>query len=214
MLSNLNDLELTPLQVFRDYIQMKLHFQGHLEWNGTRTMEKLTAESLAARRDGVKFHIIADLRLDREDFVQQLISAFIKDRNFWIGAFGHQEVIKVHKDRMKRWAVKSRNFEIDIGKLRDYMHLKGMTPKDMLYCSSELDAPKVFKLKNRIMGGITEETLALLDWYFDMTRNRHKALDPYWADYAMTISRYKYICRPSGDEKAWHDRQIYTLLGQ
>lgn len=207
MLFSLNELG-TPLQYFKDYVSLKLHFNGDLEWKPDVRI-RLTEETLSRRPDSGTFYRLPGKYKHRGDYVDALISALYRDRNFWIGDLDHQDIKAYHKERIRRAGALLHTFKIDVGNIIEYMEDNALNMKAML---KGPDKPRIITDNRKIIGGVTDETLAVLDHYFDFC-GRTKSNDPLWNERAFAISRYKYVCRPSKGEGPEFEKHIYKLLG-
>ena len=71
--------------------------------------------------------------------------------------------------------------------------------------------PAIMLVSRNIVGGISIETLAILEHFFGYCREA-KTADPLWNEQAFKISRYKYFCQPDKSETEKFDRHISTLI--
>lgn len=208
MLSNLNEEKLTPLRCFIDYVSLKLHFSGDMVWKPDVRL-RLTEETLNGRADSKFFYSLAERTKTRSEYVSLMVSAFYRDKNFWIGDHRNQEVIEFHKKRLRRFISRRQNFLMDVENLHEYMNSSKRSLRELLKIGSP---PGIIRDKREIIGGVTEETLAILDFYFDFCGGVESD-DPYWDEDAFRISRYKYFCRPGKGESPEFERCIHKLLG-
>ena len=204
---SLNDQN-SALLAFGDYVGLKLHFSGDLVWKPELKL-RLTDDSLGKRSDALYFHRAAVKYRRRQDFVDLLVSSFFRERNFWIGDLEHQENLAFHKNRMRRAGAMLHTFKTDVENICEYMEDNALSIKDLLAGEG---VPSLIKNRRKIFGGVTDETLALLDYYFDYC-SRAKTNDPLWDANAAALSRYKYFCRPRNEDKQEFEKQVYRLLG-
>ncbi|ASD50423.1 hypothetical protein FDI24_gp142 [Acidovorax phage ACP17] len=204
---NLNEPN-EALRAFSDYVGLKLHFSGDLVWKPELKL-RLTEESLGKRRDAIYFHRAAVKYKRRGDYVDLLVSSFFRNRDFWIGDLEHQENIAAHKTRMRSAGALLHTFKTDVDNIAEYMETNGVDIKGLLAGDG---VPRIIRDQRKIFGGVTNETLATLDNFFDYC-SRVKTNDPLWNDHATALSRYKYFCRPDKDSKPEFEKCVYKLLG-
>lgn len=198
---------LTPLQAFKDYIGIKLHFQGDLVWRpDVRT--KITETSLTNRKDAHFFYSIPKEFDNRLEYIEKLVSAFLWDRKFYIVDRRSPELADYHRDRMKRFSSLHHTFATEMESIVEYVEANKIILPDLMDTARK---PRIIRDSRKIAGGVSLETLAILEYYFGFCSGSTSS-DPLWAEKAFTISRYKYFCQPTSATNAKYERHIKTLI--
>lgn len=198
---------LDPLQAFKDYIGLKLHFQGDLVWRpDVRT--KITETSLSNRKDAHFFYSIPKEFDNRREYIEMLVSAFLWDRKFYIVDRRSPDLADYHRDRMKRFSSLYYTFSSEMESIIEYVADNKIILPDLLDTARK---PRIIRDSRKIAGGVSLETLAMLEHYFGFCSGSTSS-DPLWAEKAFTIARYKYICQPNSATNAKYERHIQQLI--
>jgi len=204
---NLNNEKTNPVQALSDYIALKLHFQGDIVWRPDLKM-RISSETLAKRKDAWRFKALAKEYPDREDCVQFLVSAFMWNPSFYLVEAENDEFKDFHKARMRRMSAIYHNFSLEMEALTEYVEDNEIRLSDLL---NPRKKPAIMLVSRNIVGGISIETLAILEHFFGYCREA-KTADPLWNEQAFKISRYKYFCQPDKSEMEKFDRHVLTLI--
>lgn len=173
-----------PLRTFQDYVGLKLHFNGDLDWKRHMAL-RLGEEQLLKRKDAYYFIQLAEQH-DREKIIQMLISLFKRDRNSWIGGILEEENVAFHKKRMSiinslKYAVRT-----DIERLVLFMEERKIDVRRLL--TSDGQSPYIVTNQTDIIGGVTDETLALIDRAFKFCTQ--PSIDPLWEERRFMLGKY------------------------
>ena len=188
MLYTLSD-DLTPVQAFRDYVKLKLHFNGQLIWNPD-TKGRLTEDSLDKRKDASFFYNAAKSFKNRLEYVDSLVTGFVHDPNIWIGDAITSDMKFETEVRIGKIHAIMHNLDLDLEAIGDYLITNGLSLPDIL--ASDSGTPKIHS-KRRSMGDPRLETLCVLDYVFGFTKYT-KDVDPLWFKKSLLTERYKYFC--------------------
>ncbi|USV41130.1 hypothetical protein [Xanthomonas phage BUDD] len=182
-----------PLRTFQDYVGLKLHFNGDLVWKRHMVLS-LRDEQLLKRKDAYYFIQLAEQH-DREKIIQMLISMFKRKRDSWIGEILEEENVEYHKKRMAvigslKYAVRT-----DIERLVMFMEENKIDVRRLLL--SDGQSPYIVTHQADIIGGITDETLALLERAFKFCSQ--DTLDPLWEERKFMLGKYSSWVEVDGD---------------
>ena len=204
---NLNNEKTNPVQALSDYIALKLHFQGDIVWRPDLKM-RISSETLAKRKDAWRFKALAKEYPDREDCIQFLVSAFMWNPSFYLVEAENDEFKDFHKARMRRMSAIYHNFSLEMEALTEYVEDNEIRLSDLL---NPRKKPAIMLVSRNIVGGISIETLAILEHFFGYCREA-KTADPLWNEQAFKISRYKYFCQPNETEMDKFNGHVLTLI--
>lgn len=182
----------TEFDVFKDYIGLKVHFN---RWEFIWSPEKFYNISLDAfrkRNDKAFFAKMVAIKPKRVEWVEYLISAFMKDRRNWIGDIFDEDAEEVHRIRMSHRRALEYNFKVDCENIRDHLRANAMNLPQLLKIGNS--QPRIFE--TRVEGGVTEETLAILDHFFNFTRQSTNNM--LWDETRLKIAKYKYTLNLRG----------------
>ncbi|AKO61712.1 hypothetical protein CPT_Mendera_065 [Stenotrophomonas phage Mendera] len=192
------------VQAFQEYVGLKLHFNKDLVWR--RGMRFNQDEStLLKRKDAMFFRQFADKYPDSEDRIQRYVSALKRDQNAWIGEMLDMENVEYHKQRMRVIGALTYNLRTDIDRLVTYMDENGVDIKKLL--KSDGTRPYLITVMSEIEGGISDETLALMEKAFRYCKQ--ETLDPFWEQKAFMLSKYHYWLEIKSDTL---DQQLSRLV--
>lgn len=173
-----------PVRAFQDYVGIKLHFNGDLNWHPGMTL-RIKEEQLIRRNDAYVFVSLAE-KYNREQIIQMLVSMFKRKRESWIGEILEDENVAFHKSRMA--VINSLKYVIrmDIERILLFMDERKINVRTLLM--SDGQSPYIVTNQTDIIGGVTDETLALLDRAFKFCSQ--ETIDPLWEEKKFTLSKY------------------------
>lgn len=176
----------TEFQVFKDYVGIKLHFnEWKFVWNPDKEYA-ITPDAMRKRSDKVFFTRLVTVKPSRHEWVEYMTSAFMKDRHTWIGDMFDEEIEDQHRSRMSHRRALEYNFRVDMDNVKSHLESNVMTLPELLKVGNS--QPRIFE--TRIEGGITEESLAILDRFFGFTRQSTSNM--LWEETRLRI--HKYAC--------------------
>ena len=153
-------------QAFKDYICLKNHFNvWEYNWN--------------------YFNGIAYKLKDRDAWVEHYTTSFLANPKCWVGSMFDNELVEAHTIRMKRRRALLYNFRVDIEGINAHLENNGGRFIDLLKIGRT--QPGIFE--TRIEGGVTEESLAILDSIFDYTK--YGSMNPLWNETRLKINKYR-----------------------
>lgn len=146
---------------------------------------KLKEEQLLKRKDAYYFIQLAESH-DREKIIQMLVSMFKRKRESWIGEVLEEENVDYHKKRMA--VINSLKYVVrmDIERLVLFMEERKIDVRKLLL--SDGQSPYIVTHQSDIIGGITDETLALLERAFKFCNQ--PTLDPLWEERKFMLGKY------------------------
>lgn len=180
------DLE-EAVRTFQDYVGIKLHFNDHLVWTRD-TRLRLKQEQLLKRKDAYVFLRLNEQEPDRESRIQRFISMFIRDRNSWAGAIFEEDNKAFHKKRMAVISSLKHVFRTDIDRLVMFMEDRKINVRTLLL--SDGQTPYIISHEHDIIGGVTDETLALINKGFKFCSQ--ETIDPLWEERSFMLNKYGY----------------------
>lgn len=187
---NLNERP-EPLQVFRDYLNIKLHFDGRFIWSPGMG-QKITDKTLRDRKDSRFFEIIAEKEATRGDIVERLVSAFLWDSGFWVGSYFHEDLEVAHGKRLKYTQSIRHKFSSEFEAIVNFQKSRDLSLKKLLIGNG---IPGIIQHRRTILGGVSDETLAILDHFFQFCE-RGESLNPLWNERRHIIARYSHFAIP------------------
>lgn len=175
------------VQVFRDYVGLKLHFNDQFVWHrGFRS--RLGRDQLIKRKDAYMFIKTAEEMPDREKRIQVFISAFKKDPKAWIGDIYEEDHQSYHKKRMAVVNSLRYSFSTDIDKIVMFMEERKIDVRGLL--ASKDKPPYIIRHESDIPGGVKDETYALIEKAFKFCKLGQG--DPLWERRSFMYSKYHY----------------------
>lgn len=169
---------------------------------------RITEDTLSKRKDAHFFYSIPKEFDNRQRYDEFLVSAFLHDRKFYIVDRRSSELAAFHNDRMRRFASLYHTFSSEMESVIEYVSENRISIPDLLDVAKK---PRIIRDARFIPGGVSTETLAILDHYFGFCTSS-KSSDPLWVERAFTIQRYKYFCRPDSATNAKYERHIIQLI--
>lgn len=184
--SSSTDLE-EAAKTFQDYVGIKLHFNDPLVWTRS-TRLRLNVEQLLKRRDAYVFLKMNEQEADREARVQRLFSLFKMNKGAWSGAIFEEEATAYHKKRMATISALKHVVRTDIDRIVLFMEERQIDVRKLLL--SDGQRPYIVSHEHAILGGVTDETLALINKGFKFCSQT--SIDPLWEERAFMLDKYSY----------------------
>ncbi len=198
------------LQTFRDYVGIKLHFnEAAFLWN-PNSGQRITVEALMKRKDLRHIVNFSNKFKKREEQIQYLISCYLLTPGAWIGDILTEDYQANHKRRMKSYMALNAKFEIEIENIIDFMNKNKINVRGLLLTNGQ--RPLIIEKRSRIVGGVSDETLALLDIGFKFTRQETD--DPLWRQRAFLLSKYKTLIEFDKDKLRVALQRIAAIEGE
>lgn len=176
------------LNCFRDYVTLKLHFnEDGFTWHPD-IGRKISPDALMKRNDSIYFEKLNQKHPDTEDRQNYLISGFVLNKDLWIGEALEKDVVNFHKQRMIRIHSLNHVFASECENIRDFMLESKRSIRDLLKLTDG-DRPAIIAERSDILGGVSDETLSILDQAFDFTRQ--ESANPVWCKTRLKLRKYK-----------------------
>lgn len=166
---------------------LKLHFTDNLVWRRDMKL-KLGRDQLLKRKDAYVFLQMNEQEPNREDRIQRLISLFKRDKTAWSGAIFEEENTRFHKTRMAVIRSLKHVVRTDFDRLELFMLESKIDVRTLLLTDGQ--KPYIISHEHDIIGGITDETLALLDRGFKFCGQ--PSIDPLWEERAFMLDKYSH----------------------
>lgn len=183
------------LRAFKDYVGLKLHFNSDFIFRRDMQLSRINESALMKRKDAFMFYSLVERTEDRETRLQMLISGFRMNPKLWIGEIDDQELKVFHKNRMRVIGALKHSFRTDVDRIVRFMEEENITAKKLFRSNGQM--PLIIDSLDRIDGGVTDETLSLLDKGFKFTSQNDD--DPFWTDRKLSISKYHHWIEVDGD---------------
>lgn len=195
------------LNSFRDYVTLKLHFNSEgFNWTDGAG-KKIGVEALQKRKDRAFFDRLNQKHPDTEDRREYLISGFLYNPNLWIGEFLEKEVVNFHRKRLVRLKSIEHLFASEVESIHDYM-LETKTSIRNLLKLTDGDRPAIIADRSKILGGVSDETLALIDKAFNFTKQDTN--NPLWSQERLKLRKYKWFLSVPRDTMLYHFNLLAT----
>lgn len=178
--------------LYVDYLGLKLHFNGEIDWRPGILEERLDPVSLSKRKDWKVFVQIVEARgEDRIDNRTALVTLFVESPKSWIGEVLGEDFRRKHLARIQRLRRLEETFLDDIFKIEKAARA---AQKDFLDFVVTGNPPHIIKLLGKGPGGICVETLSLLHAATDFasTATSH----PLWERQRKACDRYTPLLAP------------------
>lgn len=176
------------LRCFREYVTLKLHFnEESFEWR-TENFKRLNLGVLLKRNDSFFFEKMTTKYPEHEDRVNVFVSAFLMDRHIWIRDIIGKDALLFHKQRMRKIHSLESIFVSDCENIENHMADTDISIADLLKIRND-DRPAIVSDRNKIIGGVTDETLSILDKAFCFTKQ--ESSNPQWAETRLKLRKYK-----------------------
>ena len=188
--TNLDD----AVTAFQDYVGLKLHFNEDLVWKKDMRL-KLKQEQLLKRKDAYVFLKFVEEVPDRNERQQRLITMFKNNRSAWSGAIFEDETLALHKKRMSVVSAIKHVVRTDINRLVMFMEERKINVRTLLLNDGQ--SPYIVHHGSDILGGVTDETLALIDRGFKFTKQ--ETFDPLWEERSFMLHKYGYCIEVDGE---------------
>jgi hypothetical protein len=179
----------TTLNCFRDYVTLKLHFNSEAYVWHEAAGHKIKEEALFKRTDQYFFEAMTAKYPDQDEQRQFFVSAFLRDQNFWIGDWRQDDVVAYHKNRLRRANSLIFTFNSDVENITEFMDEKKVPLKKLLL--NDGDRPLLIKHRSSIIGGVTDETISLLDRGFCFLKQPTE--NPFWKAESFKLHKYRYF---------------------
>lgn len=178
----------SALRAFKNYVGVKIHFNDSMVWRRGSPL-KLNEATLLKRRDSYLFTRMAETTPDEAEQCEIYVTMFKQNQSAWIGeAFEHETKV-AHRNRMAVVNSLSYAFRSDIDRIVDYLSWKNISLKQAFLPDEGLSPPIISDERN-IIGGIKDETFALLNKALGFCSR--PTLDPLWNNRAFMLSKYQH----------------------
>jgi hypothetical protein len=175
--------------VYKDYVGLKTHFNvWKFYWHSEHDY-RLSEEAFAKRNDKHFFKRLYNIFPKRNDRLEFLISCFLHDKRMWIGDMFEEELRDLHRARMTKRSALVYTFRNDAENIADFMIEHDLTLKKLLLTNEQ--RPLILKHRHQILGGVSEETLALFDKFFGFTRQ--VTANPLWEEERLRYHKYNHL---------------------
>lgn len=177
----------TVWQAWVDYVGLKRHFQEEtFIWKPGWSSKTLTVEALRARNDLAKFAEFVRKVKPREERIQYLISTFLNNNHAWIGDVVSDDAKERHRARKKRIGSLHLAFPRECQAIADYANKE---KKSLAWLLTKQCPPPIIKASRNIVGGVSDETLAILDRVFKFA-GVVDCPDPLWQNRSLVLRKY------------------------
>lgn len=177
------------LQVFKDYLGIKLHFnEENFIWKPSYG-NRITEATLLKRKDLRFIKIVTQKFRKRREWVDYFISAFYNYPDIWIGEILEDEIETKHKKRIKKIRALEYNMSNETEHIINFMEKNNINIRGLLLTKN--DTPAIIKNQSEIIGGVSDETLALLEVGFKFCK--HESNDPLWQRRKFLIAKYSHL---------------------
>lgn len=178
--------------LYVDYVGLKLHFNGEMEWRPGVLAERLDPMALARRADWRMFVRVCEDRGD--DVIENrtaIVTLFVSSPNAWIGDMLGEDFKKAHLARLQRLRRLDETFITDISRIQDAASALGIEFLDYVVTG---DPPHIIKSFNKGANGVCQESMALVHHATDFasTVTSH----PLWEKQRKQIARYAPLLAP------------------
>lgn len=191
-----------PLVVFSDYVRLKYLFRNVMKWNPDK--KPFSQDALDSRPDFKSFYIAAKKYDCRSEIVDRLVSGFLQNKDFYIINMYELDYIEFHNKRFRTCSSLLHTWKTDIEKIQDFQILNSCPVSELL---SKKKVPEIIKKSRRIIGGVSMETLAILNYYFGFCENI-TTNDPLWESQSAKIKSYSQLFK-GGNE---YELELEKLL--
>lgn len=177
-------LKHSEFDVFKDYVALKVHFN---QWKFTFHPEKsynIQPDAYRCRKDKHFFTRMVAIKPRRDEWIEFFISSFIKNRRKYVGDMFDEETEDDHRNRMSHRRALEYNFKVDCENIQEHLLAHSMTLPQLLKIGRS--QPVLFE--TRIEGGITEESIAIMDKFFNFTRFQTNNM--LWEETRLKINKY------------------------
>lgn len=194
------------LNCFRDYVTLKLHFNGEFIWNPS-SGSKITESALYKRKDFAFFDRLTYAVKDREERRQYLISCFLMNPEIWVGEMLEPEIKDFHRKRMMRVNSMQHTFRSEIENVIDFMRERKISVRELLLTKGS--RPLIIADRSEILGGVSDETLAIIDKGFNFTSQPTD--DPLWKRESFRLSKYRHFLEVDRECMLHHFNQMASV---
>lgn len=178
--------------LYVDYLGLKLHFNGELDWRPGILEERLDPASLTKRSDWKVFVQIVEARgVDRIDNRTALVTLFVESPKSWIGEVLGEDFRRLHLQRLQRLRRLEETFLDDLFKVKAAAEAE---QKEFLDFVVTGNPPHIIKMLRKGGGGVCVETLALLHHATDFASITTS--HPLWERQRKACDRYAPLLAP------------------
>lgn len=156
---------------------------------------RIGAAQLNKRKDRYYFERFAYKMKRRGDRIEYLVSCFLLNQQAWIGEMMDDGYADYHTKRMRYIGAGEYHFRNECAALIEFMEDNDLSIKDLLLTNKGV--PRIIIDRYKIIGGISDETLALIDKGFRFCEQ--KTDDPFWQRRSFVLAKYKYLIDISKD---------------
>ena len=171
--------------VYIDYLGLKLHFAGELDYTTGVIESRLSPENLAKRRDWRTFvQIVEDRKESRIETRTALVTLLQDNPKAWVGDMLTEDFTAKHYARIQRLRRLDELFVSDLVKVSNAASESQMSFLDFVMTG---DPPNIIRLVTK-EGGIAPESLALIHYATGLcdVRTSH----PLWERKRVAAGRY------------------------
>lgn len=146
------------LRTYIDYVELKLHFNSmHFVWKYTTKGTKANSDTFVKRKDRKIFETLESKFSDHRECVELMISAFINDKNTWVGDILSFQVEEIHRKRLRRINSLQNTVSNDLSLIEDYCDDRGIEFKTV-FLTYGMGDPIICQINT-----VSLETLVILD---------------------------------------------------
>lgn len=176
-------------RVYKDYVGLKTHFNvWKFHWYPDHDY-RMSESAFARRHDKHFFGRLFKTFPKRNDRLEFLISCFLHDKRMWIGDIFEEDLRDLHRARMVKRGALVYTLRNDAENIADFMAGHELTLKKLLLTDGQ--RPLILKHRRQILGGVSEETLALFDKFFGFTQQ--VTPNPLWEEERLRYHKYNHL---------------------
>lgn len=177
--------------VYKDYVGLKTHFNvWKFYWKSDYDYH-LSESAFTKRHDKHFFERLFKIFPKRNDRLEFLISCFLHNKRMWIGDMFEEDLRDLHRARMVKRGALVYTLRNDAENISDFMTERNLTLKKLLLTDGQ--RPLILKYRRQILGGVSEETLALFDKFFGFTQQ--VTPNPLWEEERLRYHKYNHLLR-------------------
>lgn len=174
------------LDLYLDYVALKAHFSGAMEFHENSLRGKIGVDQVVKRSDfGAFLAVVKRFGLDRETNLAVLVTLFLINPTSWIGDCLTMDFSIRHNARLKVLGNLPRVVSREAAAIHEFAARNSISFREMFFST---DTPYIIKNIKRIQGGITDETLAIADSLIDFTNGF--TVNPWWRKRKFVLNRY------------------------
>lgn len=174
------------LNLYRDYIAMKSHFQGDLDITLGGISKSIGADQLVKRSDFKSFVLfVKEYGQNRKENLTVLTTLFVINPANHISECLTMDFEMKHNARVKTMTALPRVISREAAAIMEWSTRNSMSFRDAFFKS---DTPPIIRNIKKIPGGVTDETLAIADVVLGYTQCN--TMNPWWRKRKYILSRY------------------------